>query len=139
RRPARWRPLVVVLAALVVAIGLEAALDRGWVAAPTSAAIAPLAPVAAGPTAAARGQRAGPDLGDLSVPPANAPRPSGPGRSPETADVSGPPPCSFDDLRAPRSSDRDWATTLVDTAFALPDDYTPPDLVPVGRSGIAGA
>jgi D-alanyl-D-alanine carboxypeptidase len=52
--------------------------------------------------------------------------------------AAGPPPCTFADTPAPRSRYADWATTLVDTAFALPDDYVPPDLVPVGRAGIPG-
>jgi D-alanyl-D-alanine carboxypeptidase len=32
----------------------------------------------------------------------------------------------------------DWATTVVDTAYVLPVNYEPPDLVPVTRAGIAG-
>ena len=48
------------------------------------------------------------------------------------------PPCIHADRPAARAGLGDWATTIVDTAFALPDRYRPPDLVPVGRAGIDG-
>jgi D-alanyl-D-alanine carboxypeptidase len=49
------------------------------------------------------------------------------------------PPCTYDDLPATDADLEDWATTLVDTAFALPKGYRPTDLVPVGEAGIGGA
>jgi D-alanyl-D-alanine carboxypeptidase len=48
------------------------------------------------------------------------------------------PACVHDDLPAPHAGLDDWATTLVDTAHALPGGYRPPDLVPVARAGIGG-
>jgi D-alanyl-D-alanine carboxypeptidase len=49
------------------------------------------------------------------------------------------PACRIDDLPATRTGYDDWATTLVDTIRALPEDYEPPDLVPVTRAGLAGS
>jgi D-alanyl-D-alanine carboxypeptidase len=48
------------------------------------------------------------------------------------------PACRIDDVATARASVDDWATSIVDTAWALPEDYVPPDLVPVTRAGIAG-
>jgi D-alanyl-D-alanine carboxypeptidase len=48
------------------------------------------------------------------------------------------PRCTYDDVPAPDADLDHWATTIVDTAFVLPDGYHPRDLVPVGRAGIGG-
>src|SRR5882672_6417167 len=49
------------------------------------------------------------------------------------------PACRIDDVATTRGSLGDWATTIVDTSWALPEGYVPPGLVPVTRAGIAGA
>ena len=48
------------------------------------------------------------------------------------------PPCRYDNLPAPHAALAEWATTIVDTGFALPSGYHPRDLVPVGQAGIGG-
>lgn len=50
------------------------------------------------------------------------------------------PACTYDDLPAPRAGYDEWDRTVLDTVFALPPDYEPPDLVPAapafaGRPG----
>src|SRR5690554_908564 len=47
------------------------------------------------------------------------------------------PECEYLDLPAALSHYDDWPYTLVDTAFRLPADYVPPDLVPLTRAGFA--
>ena len=42
------------------------------------------------------------------------------------------PACAYADLPAVHAGYDDWRITLVDTTFALPNDYMPPDLVSVG-------
>jgi D-alanyl-D-alanine carboxypeptidase len=75
----------------------------------------------------------------VAPPSAEVPLPSFEGRPPVSAvghvDI---PACRFADKPAPHASLRDWASTIVDTAYALPDAYRPRDLVPVGRAGIPG-
>lgn len=44
--------------------------------------------------------------------------------------ASDPPPCSVADLAAPAASLARFSDTVLDTAFALPADYAPTDLVP---------
>lgn len=51
---------------------------------------------------------------------------------------AGPPGCEFADLPAPNSAYDQWHETLLDTAYALPHDYEPPDLVPVSAAFPAG-
>lgn len=48
------------------------------------------------------------------------------------------PRCRYGDEPAAHVAYKDWATTLVDTAFSLPPDYEPPDLVPVSQAGLPG-
>ncbi|MEX2534208.1 MAG: M15 family metallopeptidase [Trueperaceae bacterium] len=48
-----------------------------------------------------------------------------------------PPPCQYADQPALLAASDDWSTALVDTAFRLPADYVPADLVPVRRAGLA--
>ncbi|MEA2519886.1 MAG: zinc D-Ala-D-Ala carboxypeptidase [Chloroflexota bacterium] len=48
------------------------------------------------------------------------------------------PACTYDDLPATDADLADWGSTLVDTAYALPDGYRPTDLVPVGEARIGG-
>jgi D-alanyl-D-alanine carboxypeptidase len=49
------------------------------------------------------------------------------------------PACTYADKPAIRVGYDDWARTLVDTTFALPRSYVPPDLVSVSRARIAGS
>ena len=48
------------------------------------------------------------------------------------------PECRLDDIMTVPNGYDDWSTTLVDWLLRVPDDYVPPDLVPVGDAGIAG-
>jgi D-alanyl-D-alanine carboxypeptidase len=48
------------------------------------------------------------------------------------------PRCAYRDIPTPRGEYSEWKTTLLDTAYALPSDYSPPDLVSVERAGFAG-
>jgi zinc D-Ala-D-Ala carboxypeptidase len=48
------------------------------------------------------------------------------------------PACTYNDVPAARTGYDNWPRTLVDTTFALPRSYVPPDLVSVSRAGIAG-
>jgi D-alanyl-D-alanine carboxypeptidase len=48
------------------------------------------------------------------------------------------PVCRTGDKPARHAGLSQWATTIVDTTYALPDGYRPPDLVPVGRARITG-
>lgn len=58
--------------------------------------------------------------------------------APSTPPLPQPPACRYADEPAPDDGPDAWATTLVDTAFRLDPHAEPPDLVPVGRAGIAG-
>ena len=49
------------------------------------------------------------------------------------------PACRYADTVTSDASYDSWATTLVDTDLRLPAGYAPPDLVPVGDAGLAGA
>ncbi len=58
----------------------------------------------------------------------------------EAVDERALPACTYDDLPAPRAGYDEWDRTVLDTVFALPPDYVPPDLVPAapafaGRPG----
>ncbi len=44
------------------------------------------------------------------------------------------PACAVDDRPAPATGYDDYALTVLDTVFALPSDYEPPDLVPASRA-----
>jgi D-alanyl-D-alanine carboxypeptidase len=48
------------------------------------------------------------------------------------------PACTFASRPAANAAYDDWALTLLDPAHALPASYQPPDLVPVGRTGLPG-
>ncbi len=48
------------------------------------------------------------------------------------------PACRLADVMTVPNGYDDWSTTLVDWLLRVPDDYVPPDLVPVGDAGIAG-
>ena len=84
----------------------------------------------------------GPDLVGDPDPAGDAPRRIAPSVSiaaSERADAANEPPaCTHDDVPALNSAYDDWATTIVDTSFALPARYQPPDLVPASEAGIAG-
>lgn len=54
---------------------------------------------------------------------------AGVGFSPEAASPAGLPACETAELPAARAGYDEWADTLLDPAYALPDDYEPPDLV----------
>ena len=45
------------------------------------------------------------------------------------------PACAYAVLPAPDAKYGQWQRTLLDTTFALPGDYTPPDLVSVSQAG----
>lgn len=98
----------VLLALLLVSTGLLLAL----VVPATAAGPAPVAPV--GTVAASTD--AAPAEADAPIDP-----PAGP--------PAGPPACTFDDQPAERSAYSQWHLTVLDTVFALPADYVPPDLV----------
>jgi D-alanyl-D-alanine carboxypeptidase len=49
------------------------------------------------------------------------------------------PACRIDDVPAMRVEPSEWASTIVDTMWALPADYDPPDLVLVSDAGLAGS
>ena len=60
-------------------------------------------------------------------------------RLPAAVRAVGPlPDCRLDDVMTVPNGYDDWSTTLVDWLLRVPDDYVPPDLVPVGDAGIAG-
>ncbi|MDP9249825.1 MAG: D-alanyl-D-alanine carboxypeptidase family protein [Chloroflexota bacterium] len=48
------------------------------------------------------------------------------------------PACVYLDLPTARSSFGAWATTVLDTLYALPSSYQPPDLVDTSRAGLNG-
>ncbi|HEX7004771.1 MAG TPA: M15 family metallopeptidase [Trueperaceae bacterium] len=50
--------------------------------------------------------------------------------------VAAPPPCEYADLPALTPSG-EWRHLLVDTAYRLPAQFVPPDLVPVRNAGLA--
>jgi zinc D-Ala-D-Ala carboxypeptidase len=47
------------------------------------------------------------------------------------------PDCSYQDIPTPLASPDDWASTLVDTVYELPDSYEPPDLVNASHAGFS--
>jgi D-alanyl-D-alanine carboxypeptidase len=47
------------------------------------------------------------------------------------------PDCGYEDVPAWLGGPDDWALTLVDTVYALPDSYEPPDLVNASQAGFA--
>lgn len=49
--------------------------------------------------------------------------------------LEAPPPCEYLDEQSIYSNVDDWQRTIVDTAYALPDAYEPPDLVSASQSG----
>jgi D-alanyl-D-alanine carboxypeptidase len=46
-----------------------------------------------------------------------------------------PPPCDAEARPVATDPDTEWATTVVDTTFRLPEDFVPPDLVEVTEAG----
>jgi D-alanyl-D-alanine carboxypeptidase len=48
------------------------------------------------------------------------------------------PACTYQDVPVALSGYDDWALTLVDTRYALPPSYEPPDLVDTSRAGLNG-
>ena len=51
-----------------------------------------------------------------------------------TVPVVTPPPCTYEDEPTVYALEDDWARTIVDTMYALPDQYLPPDLVPASEA-----
>jgi D-alanyl-D-alanine carboxypeptidase len=49
-----------------------------------------------------------------------------------------PPECAYRDIATPRRKYSDWETTLLDTAYAVPENYSPPDLVLAVGAGFSG-
>ena len=130
----RTGPRIVVVAALLASVGVELVVGRGQPALPPGGGdVALRTDASPSSSLGTRTLRPAPELAGEPEPVVNAPRP------PAATPAVGPPTCTFDDLPAPRSGLGDWATTLVDTAYVLPDGYRPADLVPVGRSGIGGS
>ncbi|HXJ65955.1 MAG TPA: M15 family metallopeptidase [Actinomycetota bacterium] len=67
-----------------------------------------------------------------------------PSTTPASSDTTDPSPgvealpaCAYSVLPAPDAKLGQWRQTLLDTTFALPGDYTPPDLVSVSQAGSA--
>ncbi|MDP8956632.1 MAG: M15 family metallopeptidase [Actinomycetota bacterium] len=50
----------------------------------------------------------------------------------------GPPQCEYRDVPTPRAEYSDWKTTLLDSSYALPSTYSPPDLVLAEGAGFGG-
>ncbi len=48
------------------------------------------------------------------------------------------PRCTYDDIPTARRKYSDWKTTLLDTTYAVPRTYSPPDLVSTERAGFDG-
>ena len=48
------------------------------------------------------------------------------------------PACAYLDLPTARPGFDAWATTVLDTLYALPSSYVPPDLVDTGKAGLNG-
>jgi zinc D-Ala-D-Ala carboxypeptidase len=111
---------------LVVGAGGANATDRPPASAPAQVVDSAMPP---GPGLARAASGAAPTAGDDDRAPALP-------ASPSTVAV---PVCRYADEPAPHAGVDEWASTIVDTIEALPDDYVPPDLVPVGRAGIAGS
>jgi len=146
-RPAgrsRVAPAAICVVAIVVALAETAFGGRvgadpvpAWDVAPSSGrasdalVVGPAEGIAAAPTEGAK------VVGDAPRPTTGDARSGRVAPSPAGAGVAVA-PCRFDDVPAPHARLDDWATTVIDTAFVLPDDYHPPDLVPVTRAGIAG-
>jgi D-alanyl-D-alanine carboxypeptidase len=110
--------LAVVLVTACVGDGAEARAPRGEGA---RAAGRPAAGSAIVPGNGA-GERAGGDLAPSQFP-----------GSPQRL-----PTCRIDDVPASPTDPAEWASTIVDTAWVLPDDYVPPDLVSVSKAGLDG-
>ena len=68
---------------------------------------------------------------------APSPDPSAPDAEPVSGGGDAP-ACRHADRPAINSGYDDWATTIVDTDYALPAGFEPPDLVPASATGIAG-
>lgn len=49
------------------------------------------------------------------------------------------PTCDYLDLPTARPAYADWATTVLDTVFMLPNGYAPPDLVDTSQAGLNGS
>ncbi|MGL4608836.1 MAG: M15 family metallopeptidase [Trueperaceae bacterium] len=47
------------------------------------------------------------------------------------------PSCSYDDVLTAHQGYEDWALTLLDTIYKLPETYAPPDLVSVAETGLS--
>src|SRR5262249_11504251 len=57
------------------------------------------------------------------------------GSTTPTSSVIGLPSCAVSDIETPDTDYEDWARTIVDTAYRLPDGYHPPDLVSLRDAG----
>jgi zinc D-Ala-D-Ala carboxypeptidase len=49
------------------------------------------------------------------------------------------PDCRYDDVAAARTAYADWDKVVLDTIFALPSSYVPPDLTSVANANISGS
>jgi zinc D-Ala-D-Ala carboxypeptidase len=137
------RPLVVCLAVLglasihsIATVPVNASGDPALASA-TIGALAAATPVRQGAVA---GIVSGPEPA-AEAPEATAPSGEGEPDNDGVGRIPGGdplPPCTHDDLPATHAGLDDWATTLVDTAHALPDGYKPPDLVLTSTAGIEG-
>jgi D-alanyl-D-alanine carboxypeptidase len=90
--------------------------------------------------AGAAGVRAAVSASSPSAAPSTTPRPA-PTANPTATTAATPAPlpvCSFGDLEALDDDLADWAHTLVDTTYRLPQGYRPPDLATVTGAGFTG-
>lgn len=57
--------------------------------------------------------------------------------SPTTMPMERPPTCGIDERTTAYAQPEDWARTIVDGLYGLPDGYEPPDLVPASKANYA--
>ena len=67
--------------------------------------------------------------------PASSSTTPGPGTTDATTSAAPLPACRYGVLPAPDAKPRQWDRTLLDTMFALPETYMPPDLVQASEAG----
>jgi D-alanyl-D-alanine carboxypeptidase len=77
-------------------------------------------------------------LGATFAPTASVPSASGGPSASASPALPRLPACSYDDIATPLAGYDDWALTLIDTYYALPKGYEPPDLVDASAGGLPG-
>jgi len=142
--------LVTVVAALAVLISLAAVAGSSPALPP--AAAPPIRAIAGGGFGGSDGlPGAATDAADISPPSAQAPTAppptlaplapadGGPANPPTAGTVDPVPECSHRDVRTSRRGADEWAITLLDPVFRLPQSYVPPNLVPITQAGLASS